>query len=397
MAYLLGSGARQQNAGAVARQTVPATTATEATQKTTKQAELSETAKLFGAAKLPAMNLESLAETAIRDRNPVTRRLAFAKLLEAMTPENASGIRSQLLALEAGDDMWRDFHYAWGAIDGPAAFALAAKSPEPDMPAAMAGWASANPQAALAMMENLPPELKGSRDQLLASLAEGLADNDPLAAADFAQRQAAAGYDKAGRLMEIAAGEHARSLGPAAASSWAENLPAGPVKGAAMARVAAEYVRQDPEAAAQWAQRFSTEDYAAGVVEQVGTRWAKENPIAAADWLQSLPASRGQASGLQGAFGDWEDRDPVAAGDYLFKMPKTPQRDSAISGFASGYAWQDHQTALAWANAIKEPALRETTLTKVGRAFYRRDPSGAQAWLPGSGLSVEAQKQVMTR
>jgi hypothetical protein len=113
-------------------------------------------------------------------------------------------------------------------------------------------------------------------------------------------------------------------------------------------------------------------------------------------WLESLPASSGQKQGLSGAFGDWEDRDPVAAGDYLYAMANSPQRDAAISGFATGYAWQDPQTAIAWAQDIDDPALRESSLTRAGRAFYRRDANGAMAWLAESGLSEEARQKVMS-
>ena len=112
--------------------------------------------------------------------------------------------------------------------------------------------------------------------------------------------------------------------------------------------------------------------------------------------MESLPAGNGQIQGLRTAFGDWEDKDPAAAGDYLLAMAESPQRDSAVSGFATGYAWQDPQTAIAWAQDIQDPGLRESSLTRVGQAFYRRDPDGALAWLENSGLPDEARKSITT-
>jgi hypothetical protein len=78
-------------------------------------------------------------------------------------------------------------------------------------------------------------------------------------------------------------------------------------------------------------------------------------------------------------------------------MPKSAQRDAAISGFATGYAWQDPQTAIAWAQDIGDPVLRESSLTRAGQAFYRRDPDAAMDWLAQSGLPEEARQRVLTQ
>lgn len=352
--------------------------------------------ELFGSLESSSGDMTALIGQALRDRNPITRRLAFSRLLESLTPENAGAVREQLVALGADPDHWRDFHYSWGAIDGNAAFAHAAKSPEADLAATLTGWAAANPGEALALLDKLPAELLGQRDELIASVVSGLSDNDPALATEYVVRLGQEGNSKAGALMESVANATVRHLGPEAASRWAESLSDGPLKGNAMTKVAEVYVRRDPEAAARWTARFADQDYASRSIEQVGAQWAQSNPVAAVGWLESLPASPGQRQGLSGAFSDWEDRDPVSAGDYLFAMPKSAQRDAAISGFATGYAWQDPQTAIAWAQDIGDPVLRESSLTRAGQVFYRRDPDAAMDWLAQSGLPEEARQRILT-
>lgn len=359
------------------------------------KAESSALGRLFGNLASADGNFDALFAQALRDPNPITRRLAFSKLLEAMTPENAASMRQQLVALGAEPDQWRDFHYAWGALDGKAAFESAANSQEQDLGITMSGWAAANPADALAMLDNLPEALQGQRDQLTASVVAGLADNNRAMATDLVLKLGQEGNERAGNLMEIVASETLRAEGPEAASRWSESLPDGPLKATAMGRVADAYARKDPEAAARWAQNLAGESYAARAIEQIGGRWAQSNPVAAVGWLESLPAGNGQTAGLRNAFSDWEDRDPVAAVEYLGSMPQSPQRDSSISGFATGYAWQNPQVAIAWAQEIRDPALRESSLTRAGQAFYQRDPNGAVAWLESSGLSAEARQQVM--
>jgi hypothetical protein len=356
----------------------------------------SQLGRLFGAVMPTDGDLDALAEQALRDPNPITRRLAFARLLESMTPENAGSIRAQLVALGADPDQWQDFHYSWGAIDGKAAFDHAAETPERDLAITMTGWAAANPAEALALLDNLPEKLRGKRDELTASVVSGLAHKDRGSATDLVLRLGQEGNGRAGNLMEIVANEALRAEGPEAASRWSESLPDGPLKGAAMSRVADAYARTDPEAAARWAQGFAGESYGALAVEQIGGRWAQSNPVAAVGWLESLPAGNGQTTGLRNAFGDWEDRDPIAAGEYLMKMPPSDQRDSAISGFATGYAWQNPQVAIAWAQDIRDPALRESSLTRAGQAYFQRDPDNARSWLADSGLSEKARQQVLS-
>src|SRR5210317_1138266 len=55
--------------------------------------------KLFASRGLAGGDVLLLAEEVARDPNPITRRLAFTRLLESLTPENALLIREQLVAL----------------------------------------------------------------------------------------------------------------------------------------------------------------------------------------------------------------------------------------------------------------------------------------------------------
>lgn len=348
--------------------------------------------KLFGSYSVDAAGIAAVAEQAVRDPNPLTRRLAFAKLLEAMTPENAREIRGQLVALGARGDDWNDFNYAWGAIAGREAFEFARNSDETDLGAALAGWAAADPVAAIAELERLPEELEGQRHSLEQTLVSGIADTDLNLATQMALRFGADDPRQGNRLIDSVAGEFLRSGGPEEASRWVETLPDGDAKGIAMRRVAGGYVRSDPEAAASWVEQYANEDFARWAVGEIGDEWAEEDPQATMAWLESLPEGEARNAGFSEALGEWEDRDPEAAGQYLLSMDPSPQRDAAIAGFARGYAWQDPATALQWAQSISDPQLRERSLTRVAHAYLRREPAAALEWLKSSGLSGETRQ-----
>ena len=342
------------------------------------------------------VGLDSLAVLALRDPSHVTRRIAFARLLESMTPENAEQIRKQMTDLGADNDQWRDFQYSLGAVIGKAAF----DDPENNkregaLAAILSGWAAAKPQEALAMWENLPKELEGKREELTRGLVNGLADTDRTMATALVLRLQDQGFKDTAGLMSMVATETLRADGAEAASIWSDQLPDGAMKGAAMNRIAGEFARSNPEAAAKWVARYADQDFAASAIERVTRPWTEQNPQAAVSWLESLPAGRGQNTGLQTAFNDWEDRDPAAATKYLSTMPNSPQRDTSISGFASGYAWQNPQMAIQWAGSISDPKMRQNSLTNAGQIYFRQNPAEATKWLQTSGLAPEIQQQIM--
>ena len=369
-------------------------------------------AQIFGGALFSEGGIEVLAKEALTDPNPVKRRLAFSKLLEGMTAENASAIRAQLT--ELGDKYhhspreWADFNYAWGAIAGRAAFTDAMTTDttgsnvkkealRQDLYRIINGWAANDPKGAIAMLTELPEDLLKQKAFLEEGIVTGLADRNRDEAAEYLSSLAIEGRKDADRLMSIVAVEALRSDGLVGASIWTESLPEGPLKGAAMNTVASRYVRTDPEAAAAWIEKFADRDYAARAVREVGGEWAEKNPMAAVTWLDKLPEGDGQKYGLNSAFDDWEDRDPVAAGNYLLTMSDSPKRDFAIKGFADGYARQDPETAIAWASDISDPTLRNQSLTRAGQSYFRRNPKAAAEWLANSGLPSEVQKAIQSR
>ena len=103
-----------------------------------------------GTTKLSDAGLLALAEEFKKGKGPIERRLAFSKLLENLTAENAKTVREQLLHLSERSDEWREFHYAWGALAGDVAVLNGKETKERDMASTFAGWASSDPAAALA-------------------------------------------------------------------------------------------------------------------------------------------------------------------------------------------------------------------------------------------------------
>jgi hypothetical protein len=343
-------------------------------------------------------DIEAVAREAFNDPNPVKRQLAFARLLEGLTPENAEMIREQMRGGRANGDQWRLFQYAWGAADGQGALAAAAKIENADrrlgaLGEALSGWASADPGQAIAWLDTI--ENKDEKNRLQNNLVGGLADHDIGLATRYVMDLAAAGDPRAAAHMGTVTGEQLRKEGPEGAARWAENLPASDLKITALERVANSYVASNPEAAASWAAQFASVVEGVRVIDEVGEEWAERDPTAAVKWLQTLPDGRGKNAGMESALGEWARRDPTAASQFLIDMPQSPMKDDAVNGFVRRVAWEDPESALAWARSIAQESTRQEAMTRAGQAWFVRDREAALQWLPTSGLPPEAQKRIL--
>jgi hypothetical protein len=342
--------------------------------------------------------IEGIAAEAFSDPNPLKRQLAFARLLEGLTPDNAPLIRDQMRSGRAEGDQWQLFQYAWGAADGEGALAAAESIENKDhknraISTALSGWASADPTSAIAWVGTM--EDGGQKNRLQESLVGGLADHDIGVATKYVLGLASSGDKRAANYMETVASEQLRKDGHQAAATWAGNLPDGSVKGAALDRVANTFVARDAKGAAAWAEQFADTDYGARVIEEVGDEWAERNPAESVAWLESLSDSQGKSEGMSSALGEWARRDPTAASEHLNAMPASNLKDTAVNGFVRRVAWEDPESAIVWANSISQDNLRNEAMTRAAQAYFVRDREAAIKWLPQSGLSSKAQQKVL--
>ena len=318
---------------------------------------------------LSDQDIAALGETFRKSPNPIERRLAFSRLLEALTPENALLMREQIAELPADSAEFREFHYAWGAIAGAEAVMHGAETDKQDMAATLAGWAGADPDAATRWFQSLEQDSDKSganKNNLAAGMVHGLSNADPELATRFILDLAAAGDGKATWMIGIVTGKVLGAEGPAGAAAWAQGLPPGSVKAEAVNQIARDYARNDPQAAVSW--------------------------------LVSLPTGGDTSRGMQSAFSTWAERDPGSAGQYLNQMPPSAGRDWAVSGYAPRVAHEDPASGIEWVGAINDPGVREQTLLRTAQVFYHHgDKQAVREWLPNSGLSPEAQKQVLSQ
>ena len=338
--------------------------------------------------------------------DPEERKLAFKDFLSRLTVRNAKAMRAQIAHLSPKSREFSEFHYAWGKIGGSDAVMYGAETKEPDMLITLAGWTSANPDAALDWFNSLEKKNKSYKNQsyLMGGLVHGLTDADPDRAIDFVLNLKDTGqklpprlmhYSQGGRMMGIVTDRLLEVQSLADTAAWADSLPEGGFRSAARARVIRDFAREDLVGASAWVEAFSNEPDGISAVQVMAKAWASEDIPNSVTWLETLDGSRGKSEGLSAAYGFWGAKEPESASEYLNNQNDSKERDFAINGFISGLAHKDPENAVLWAAQISNPGLREAAMVRAGHHYFRQDHQAATQWLNGSGLSEGAVKQLI--
>jgi hypothetical protein len=314
-------------------------------------------------------NARPLSEAEIKEfgtefrlaKGPIAKRLIFGEMLKALTPENAELMRENIAHLPSDSPEFREFHYAWGTMAGKVAIDHGAETPKRDMAASLAGWASADPAAAMAYFDSLDENAKNGGNYMKWGAVFGLADADPNLATEFAAQRLASGDKEAHKMINIVADKILDTGDHEIATAWAKNIPEGDLQNSAYQKIGYEYARDDPEGAAEWA--------------------------------TNLPDGEAKDRAMGSTFHAWAGRSPEAAAEAISNLP-TDQRDSARYGYATRVVHDNPAMGVEWAAAIDDPATRNKALVDTGRVYLRRDKDGATAWLQNSGLSAEDQARI---
>ena len=331
-------------------------------------------------------------------QDPDARRAAFDAMLSKLTRENARAMREQIAHLDHNSYEYKEFHFRWGKIGGADAVMNGAQTKKPDMGITLAGWASANPDAAMDWYKSLPKyDRKNYANQayMMRGLVHGLTDADPDRALSFVQALHESDNKQKGHMVAVMTGRLVEARGSQDTAAWTDSLPEGALRAVARARLVWDMGKEDLGATAAWVEGFSHEADAPLGVEAMAKVWAQNDIAGSVQWLETLEPGHARRKGLSAAYGYWGALEPESAGLYLNQQSNTSDRNFAINGFISGLAHKDPETAVMWAEEITDKGLREAAMVRAGHHFFRRDEQAAKDWMQGTPLSDKSMNSLM--
>lgn len=243
---------------------------------------------------LSKSDIQSLGESLREANDSIYRQIAFAKILAALTPQNALLLREQIAHLPQKSPEFRDFHYAWGRIAGEDALVIAKDSPERDLAAVLAGWANANPEAALAYFDGLSPDDTSEYYLLPTGLANGLADNHPELAIDFVKTRLKDDDRYTVKLLNSVVDSLIQNHPPEKLAELTKQVPKGDLLNSISYKVVQHLSDSDPAQAYLWASSLPNGKAKYQGIGASFARWAGKDPVAAARWLSTSGLSQEQ-------------------------------------------------------------------------------------------------------
>jgi hypothetical protein len=243
-------------------------------------------------------------------------------------------------------------------------------------------WAEADPTAALAWARTLPPGK--ARDTAEVAIANTVAHNDPLAAAEmFADRMESG--DNAALAITIA--DIWSATDPAAAADWVANMAEGPGKIEAAATLATVWAATDIQAAVSWSQSITDDSMRRQVISNIGTSWGAIDPHDALAWLGTLPPDV-STDGVTGAMYSWAGTDPVGLRQWIDEVPENPMADRARQSLADVLSQEAIPEAMDVAIGMQSTVARDAALARYFAEWRKRDDASAQDWLESNWATL---------
>ncbi len=329
---------------------------------------------------------------ALQNNDPILRAAAFSRILEQLDADNIEAAVKEFDAMPPGFDRGREFNlllYAWGRIDGAAALAYLEERGETRRAgmgrgaermgafSVMSGWASTDPDGALAWLSQNQTE--DGNSPLVLGIINGIAPTNLQKASEI-MYDLPLGWQR-NRAADMLI-DHYLQQGTGFTTRWAENLPSGELKSGILSRVAGRLADADPAASADWVLSLSEGEEKEQALTSLVQQWSRQDPAKASEWVDSLSSPELKAQGYRAIVDTHlRRRDVAAATAFVNQRNPGPELDPAIGRLAQWLRRSDPPTALSWAAAVSNNEQRFALMDEIVKDWSQRDPEAARAFL----------------
>jgi len=166
------------------------------------------------------------------------------------------------------------------------------------------------------------------------------------------------------------------------ALAWAESLPDGPMKRAALAKILERWGQLDGPGAVAYASQVYAETGSASLLREALQGWATKNPQAAIDQTSAL----GLSDSLQRDFRrdlleQWADQNPTGATAYALANRNPDKGWGAVGTVAEQWSQQDPKSAANWVASLESGRDKSNALKTVISNWMKEDLSGAASYV----------------
>jgi hypothetical protein len=166
------------------------------------------------------------------------------------------------------------------------------------------------------------------------------------------------------------------------AISWADDLPAGPMKDSVERSVACEAARTDPLTALNLVASQAASVERDQVLTYAIAQWAAGDPKSAAAWASKMEISPLRDQMVKSIAIAWAETDPVSAAALALRsLPEGRDQDDAVTGIVQRMTEADPQAAANWVTQFPEGQLRDSAEENMVKLWTDQNPQDVAAWL----------------
>lgn len=267
------------------------------------------------------------------------------------------------------------------------------------METAMEAWAIADPQAALAVAQEMLKNTSGAMSNAIrGALVRGWFLSGEPGLLEYI-RGLQGGYELDWAL-ETLVNELVHRDGIEAGIAWLETFPTKEdfrYKRSAARALAPVIAQQDLERALEWCAEVCDKPWATHTRSQIARVWAQEgDPRVVIEWISEAPAGIERDRALRDVYDDWfrDDKEAVLAWiDQHDPDTVEPWFYELAIRIAVLKSFTDPIEAYRWAEKVPDPERRELAKIDITRRYAEMDEAAAEAWLAQSDLSDEAKEK----
>jgi hypothetical protein len=254
--------------------------------------------------------------------------------------------------------------------------------------------AAEDPKAALAWAAGLPVDQQVHAVVMVVSL---WAATDPVAAFDAALFLDEKNAVLRSRALTTVLTQWA-AKDPAAAWKATQTLPSASKDRALIEmQIAMRWAGTDPSAAAKALQDGAAlTGFYSELAPAFGTiahELAMKDIAAAKTWSAALPDGPARSGAVSSVVVTLAQKDPSAAAEWLNQIGAGRARDAGVMALVSSGAPIAPADGMRWAETVAQPALRRALVSQFAMRWLGTQPDEAKAWLQGSTILTEKEKQ----
>lgn len=179
------------------------------------------------------------------------------------------------------------------------------------------------------------------------------------------------------------------------ALEWANALPEGPMKKAALEKIMKRWGELDGPGATSYATQVYNETGNASLLREALAGWAEKDPQAAVNQLASLELSEGlQGDIRRDLLEQWADLNPAAAAAYAVANRNPDNWRGLVGTVAEEWSKRDPKAAADWAAGLDTGRDKRGAIYSAISNWADADPNGAAAYVssqpPGESRDMMA-------